>query len=138
MSECTRPAPGWRCTRPADHTGPCAAWPVSASDPERTPVVLHSRPSPVVVRSGDAPKGPPPLPSRATPRAPTPIGGTLAPLGGMPVPGPEHFTTDEPPTERGSRQAVLNRHLRTCLMLPVEDLRLVAAFALRLRRGVGE
>lgn len=107
-------------------------------DDERTPVVTHARPAPVVVRAGDAPKGPPPLPPRATPRAPTPKGGTLAPLGAVHVPGPEAFTGEEPPTERNSKQSVMNRHLRVCLALPIEDLRLVAAFALRLRPGVGE
>ena len=29
MSECKVPPPGWKCTRPAGHEGPCAAWPVS-------------------------------------------------------------------------------------------------------------
>lgn len=29
LAPCTRPPPGWRCTRDAKHTGPCAALPIA-------------------------------------------------------------------------------------------------------------
>lgn len=112
--------------------------PGSGVDPEKTPTRPHERPAPVVVRSGTLPKQPPPLPTRTT----TAPGGVLAPLGKAvprpegrePVPYPTVYQTDEDETtESGQKQAVLNRHLRTCLALPVEDLRLVHALALRLR-----
>lgn len=31
--ECPRPPPGWRCSREAGHTGPCAASPATRDDP---------------------------------------------------------------------------------------------------------
>ena len=102
---------------------------------ERTPTVPHARPQ-VVVRAGDAPRGPPPLPPRPTPRAPTPAGGALAPLGRVPIPGPEVFTTSEPPTANRATLAIGARLLRNWAACTVEDQRLIEALAVRLRPGV--
>jgi hypothetical protein len=86
-----------------------------------------------VVHAGTSVRRPPPLPAQ---RTGTPLGGTLAPLGRREITAEEWG--DAPPTERNSKQAVMNRHLRTCQVLSLEDLRLVAAFALRLRPGIGD
>lgn len=32
MTQCNIPPKGWRCTRGAGHTGPCAPWPVSVGE----------------------------------------------------------------------------------------------------------
>lgn len=34
MTECKVPPLGWRCSRPSDHEGPCAAWPVEPTPDE--------------------------------------------------------------------------------------------------------
>jgi hypothetical protein len=111
-------------------------------DPERTPVYRHEKPSPVVVRSGTMPRLPPPLPPQAAPRVPTAPGGTLAALGPRPPSAPPvavaAFTTEERPTQRGQRLAIMSKILRTCDALPVEDLQLLLSMGLRLRPGVGE
>lgn len=111
------------------------------SDDERTPVVLHAKPAPVVVRAGTTVKGPPPLPPRPTQRAATPLGGTLAPLGSrsvlVPVSGPETFTGDEPPTASRANAAIAARLVRNWAACSVEDQRLIEALAVRLRPGVG-
>ncbi len=108
-------------------------------DSERTPVALHAKPSPVVVRSGDRPPGPPPMPGRGGPRAPTPLGGTLAPFGRMAVPDPEAFATEEPPTPpRASIPAMAARLVRNWAACSPEDQRLIEALAVRLRPGVGD
>jgi len=104
-------------------------------DDERTPVAPHPRPSPVVVRSGDAPKGPPPLPPRASPRAQTPKGGTLAPLG--PRIEPDPFPDEEAPTPSSAAPHLVNKHLRVYLALQPEDRQLVHALALRLLSAPG-
>lgn len=69
------------CERAQVTAPPGGYGPRPGFDDERTPVAPHPRPAPVVVRSGERPKGPPPLPPRAAVRMPTPKGGTLAPLG---------------------------------------------------------
>ena len=111
-------------------------FPDAWSDDAKTPVALHAKPSPVVVRSGDAPKLPPPLPHL---RAGTPHGGTLATLGRRSAsPPPQLIVTDpdDGPELTPARVALMKRILRTCDTLPEEDLRLMYAFALRLRPGV--
>lgn len=115
-------------------------------DPEKTPVVCHPRPiAPVVVRTGTVPRQPPPLPKTPPPRVPTAPGGTLAPLGRLPPPLPAvappipgAFTSDERPTQRGQRMAIMSKILRTCDALPIEDLSMLLTMALRLRPGIGE
>lgn len=99
---------------------------------DRTPVVPHARPQ-VISRAGDTPRGPPPLPGRTG----TPAGGTLAPLGRVPVPGPEVFVTDEPPTTNRTTAAIAARLVRNWAACSVADQRLIEALALRLRSGVG-
>lgn len=120
------------------------------SDPERTPVVCHPRPAPVVMPSVQS-KGPPPLPTQ---RTATPLGGTLAPLGKptplarvdtprpeapkpsnarVPVPGPEVFTTDEEPTASRATAAVVTRVVRNYLACSPANQRLIEAMALALR-----
>lgn len=160
MSDCTKAPPGWECTRELGHPGPCAAWPVRDPDPERTPSILHPKPAPVVMPSV-RPKGPPPLPNQ---RSATLLGGTLAPLAraalvprvdtprpeplkpgeGQPpgyavchVPAPDHYITDEEPTESRSHAATVNRHMRLYLALPLEDRKLVDAFTIRLQKDAG-
>lgn len=114
------------------------------SDEERTPVVLHARPAPVVVRAGHgghiAPWRTMPLSSPACGvRSATPIGGTLAPLGVRhAVPGPEVFTDDEQPTTSRATPSVVNRLIRNYLACSPENQRRIEALVLSLRTGVGE
>lgn len=96
-------------------------------DDERTPVAPHARPAPVVVRSGEAAKGPPPLPPRGAPRAPTPKGGTLAAA---------RFPSEPPTSPRGTPHLAA-RLVRNWAACSVEDQRLIEALAVRLRPGVG-
>ena len=106
------------------------------TEDERTPVRPHARPAPVVVRAGTAKREPPPLPPRPAARATTPLGGTLAPLGRVEVPGPEVFATDERPTASRATEAVAARLLRNWAACTPEDQRLIEALAIRLRPGV--
>jgi hypothetical protein len=66
---------------------------------------------------------------------PTPT-GTLRPLGRFsvkPSETPDPFPAEEAATPVvNSRGGLLHRILRICSMLPVEDLRLIYSFALRL------
>lgn len=101
-------------------------------DPERTPVCLHARPLRVPTTPGLAP---PPLPHS---RALTPSSSTLAALGRRSELPPGCIVTDpdDEPDLTPARVAVMKRILRTCDALPDEDLRLLYAFALRLRPSV--
>jgi hypothetical protein len=103
-------------------------------DDEKTPVVPHVKPTRVPTTPGMAP---PPLPPR---RVPTPPGATLAALGRRSTPAPELIISDPEDDQlelTPARVAVMKRLLRTCDALTLEDVRMLYAFALRLRPGVG-
>jgi hypothetical protein len=106
--------------------------PGSGEDPEKTPTYLHAMPLRVPTKPG-MPPPPPPY------RAQSPAGGTLARLGQRGASAPDLIVTDpdDGSAATPARVAVMTRLLRTCDALPIEDLRLLQAIALRLRPGVG-
>ena len=100
-------------------------------DPEKTPVYLHARPLRVPTTPG--------MPAPPS-RIPSPAGGTLAPLGRRSSAPPDLIVTDPDdgePELTPARVAVMKRLLRTCDALTLEDVRMLYAFALRLRPDAG-
>ncbi len=97
-----------------------------------------------MIKAGDY--GPRPIPredevptnplASPAPRARTPIGGFLAPLGQAQR---DPFPIDEAPTPTVSTARVLtaNKHFRLFAQLSAEDAQLVHAFAVRLLAGAG-